>query len=126
MSIIKRLSNIIKSNINDFVDNVKSPQIDSIQTEFVDYQDNPTENTTQTYQTITPDKKEIEYYANLELPYGASFSDIKKSYRTLLKKYHPDLYAQDDENKKIAEKITLKLNESMNYFEEKFSKGEPR
>ena len=35
-------------------------------------------------------KKELDYYANLEVAPGSSFSSIRASYRKLLKKYHPD------------------------------------
>ncbi|MCR6638344.1 MAG: DnaJ domain-containing protein [Sporocytophaga sp.] len=66
-------------------------------------------------------KKEAEYYANLEVKYGAGFSEIKVSYKELIRKYHPDKHVHSEEKRKIAEEITRKLNEAYNYFEKKFN-----
>ncbi len=66
-------------------------------------------------------KKEAEYYANLEVKYGADFSEIKVSYKELIRKYHPDKHVHSEEKRKIAEEITRKLNEAYNYFEKKFN-----
>ena len=57
-----------------------------------------------------------------ELPYGASFDEIKKSYRKLLKKYHPDKFHNDEKKYKIAQDLVDKLNMAYNYFEEKYKK----
>ena len=65
------------------------------------------------------DQREAQYYANLELPYGASFEEVKRSYRKLLKQYHPDRYHLDDRKKKDAEEVTEKLNEAYRYFKQK-------
>ena len=109
MSIFSRVKKIIKSNINSFIDNHK--KIEEKRSNYKTFHNN------QGF-----DNKEAEYYANLEIPYGSSFEEIKKSYRSLLKKYHPDLYAQNIKNQEYAEEITRKLNESFNYFEIKFNK----
>ena len=66
--------------------------------------------------------KEAEFYANLELKYGAGFSEIKEAYKKLIKKYHPDKFNKNEEQRKIAEAITTRLNEAYNYFEKKFRK----
>jgi DnaJ-domain-containing protein 1 len=66
--------------------------------------------------------KEASYYANLELKTGAGFAEIKASYKELIKKYHPDKFNQNEEQRKIAEEITRKLNEAYIYFERKFNK----
>ena len=39
------------------------------------------------------DKRLRELYAQLEVPYGAAFEDVKKNFRRLMRKYHPDLHA---------------------------------
>ena len=59
-----------------------------------------------------------KYYANLELPYGASVSDIKKNYRILMQKYHPDRFSNDLSKKEVAERITKGLNEAYDYFKQ--------
>jgi len=67
-------------------------------------------------------EKERAYYQNLELPYGAPFADIKKSYRRLMKIYHPDLYHNDSEKFEMAQQVSSQLNEAYVYFEQKFGK----
>ena len=62
--------------------------------------------------------KELEYYANLEVPAGAHFDEIKRSYKELLKKYHPDKFHRDQRTE-FAQTITQKLNEAYEYFENK-------
>ena len=47
------------------------------------------------------------YYDILQVNQNASPEIIEKAYKTLAKKYHPDL--QPEENKKQAEKILMKL-----------------
>lgn len=51
-------------------------------------------------------------YANLEVPFGSSFLEVKKSYKKLLRKYHPDKFANNPNKLKIATEITKKINES--------------
>ena len=66
--------------------------------------------------------KEKEYYKALELPQGADFAAIKKSYRKLMKVYHPDLYHNDKEKFEMAKEVSQKLNESYVYFKNKYEK----
>ena len=71
----------------------------------------------------TPEQSlEQEYYANLELPYGAGFDEIKKSYKKLLKKYHPDKFYGDEKKLALAQDVVKKLNLAYSYFEEKYRK----
>ncbi len=51
-------------------------------------------------------------YKNLEVDFGASQEDIRRSYKKLMKKYHPDNYPEDSEKHKLATEITKKLNSS--------------
>lgn len=68
-------------------------------------------------------RKEAEYYANLELKPGSGFAEIKAAYKELIKKYHPDKFSHDEERRKIAETITTRLNEAYTYFEKKYNKN---
>ncbi len=63
--------------------------------------------------------KDREYYEALEVPFGAPFADIKKSYRRLMKLYHPDLFQGDKSKLELAQKISLKINEAYTHFEKK-------
>lgn len=66
--------------------------------------------------------QEAAYYANLELPHGVGYPEIKRAYRDLLKRYHPDRHHQDADKAKVAQAITQRLNEAMGYFEKKFER----
>ena len=110
MSLFNRVKNIIKSNIN-FKNEINTEDIEISSYDEV-YFDDANE---------TPkDNKEEKYYRILELPYGAGFKEIKASYKKLLKKYHPDLYYNNPEKQKTAQKVTEQLNEAYTYFERKY------
>lgn len=51
-------------------------------------------------------------YANLELKYGASFSEVRKTYKRLIKKYHPDRFISEPEKQRVATEITQKITAS--------------
>ena len=51
-------------------------------------------------------------YANLEVPFGADIDTVKKAYKNLIRRYHPDKNAGNPEKLKIATEITKKVNES--------------
>ena len=60
-------------------------------------------------------ESEIEgWYRTLEVPVGADFAIVRKSYRQLLGKYHPDKYAGDPDKyaaaTEVARKITVAYN----------------
>ena len=50
------------------------------------------------------------YYEILQINQNASPEIIDKTYKTLAKKYHPDL--QEESNKKQAEEILKEINEA--------------
>jgi DnaJ-domain-containing protein 1 len=49
------------------------------------------------------------YYANLELPIGASLSEVKAAYRRLMRRYHPDLHQEDPAKAEVATKLAQEL-----------------
>ena len=49
-------------------------------------------------------------YAALEVPYGADFATVRKSYRSLMRKYHPDRHAGSPEKQKAATELAQKLS----------------
>lgn len=125
MSILQRIAKIVKSNIFSFIgNNEESSQSAYAYDDYKDYKNASSDNDNQNLNRKKYDSVEIEYYANLEIPCGSCFSDIKKSYRTLLKKYHPDLHLNNSQDRENAEKITLKLNQAFSYFEDKHNRGE--
>jgi len=61
-------------------------------------------------------KKNTDYlaqdYANLEVDYNVPLEFVSKSYKRLIKKYHPDNFPETSEQHKLATEITKKLNNS--------------
>jgi DnaJ-domain-containing protein 1 len=56
------------------------------------------------------DQEEVRrYYANLELPLGASADEVKAAYRRLMRRYHPDHHQADSERAKVATKLAQEL-----------------
>lgn len=72
------------------------------------------------YETPKPDPQEHlrQDYANLEVPFKSDLDTVKKQYKKLLRKYHPDRFAQDPEKYRSATEITKKLNESFQRIRE--------
>ena len=126
MSLFKRIKNIVRSNINskesvyenDFGLEVN---FDNFRPNFEDIEfDDRVKKAVN--KGADGNSLEQEYYANLELPYGAGFDEIKASYKRLLKKYHPDKFYGNEKKLAIAQEVVKKLNLAYNYFEEKYSK----
>ena len=62
------------------------------------------------------------YYALLGLDDGADMSAIKKAYRQLSMKYHPDKVSHlGDEFKHVAEEKMKELNQAYEFFKKKFA-----
>jgi hypothetical protein len=69
------------------------------------------------------DKRLRELYAQLEVPYGASFEDVKRSFRRLMRKYHPDLHAGNPAKQKTATQLTMSLTQAYNELEQHLTGG---
>src|SRR5262249_50583260 len=65
----------------------------------------------------TRENKIAQYYAQLEVPYGADWDTVKQSYRRLMRKYHPDLHSRDPEKQKIATELAQALTNAYNELE---------
>lgn len=51
-------------------------------------------------------------YANLEVPFGADSETVRRSYKRLVLRYHPDRHGGSPEKQRVATEITKKVNES--------------
>ena len=60
----------------------------------------------------TPGESLRQDYANLEVPFGADIEEVRKAYRTLILRYHPDKHGGNTESQSVALEITKKINES--------------
>lgn len=54
----------------------------------------------------------VQYYANLELPPFASAEDVRRAYKELVRRYHPDKHAGDPERQKIAGELVQSLTKA--------------
>jgi hypothetical protein len=68
------------------------------------------------------DDRIAEYYKVLDLPYGAGFDEVKKSYRQLMRKYHPDRHVGDPRKLKAATELSMRVTQAYNALEEHLKK----
>ena len=61
------------------------------------------------------------HYKTLNLPYGADFEAVKKSYRTLMRKYHPDLHRASEKKQKAANELSIRVTQAYNELEQHLS-----
>ena len=63
------------------------------------------------------DPQLAQYYANLEIPYGADLETVRRSWKGLLKKCHPDLHANDPEKRRVADELSARLTQAYQELE---------
>jgi DnaJ-domain-containing protein 1 len=63
-----------------------------------------------------PDELRLAYAA-LEVPYGSDFATVRKSYRALMRKYHPDRHTGSPEKQKAATELAQKLSAAYQVIE---------
>jgi DnaJ-domain-containing protein 1 len=56
-------------------------------------------------------------YAALEVQPGSDFDTVRKSYRRLMRKYHPDLHTASPEKQRDANNLTQRLTEAYKLLE---------
>ena len=56
-------------------------------------------------------------YAALEVPAGSDFETVRKSYRRLMRKYHPDLHGGTPEKSRAATDLTQRLTQAYKTIE---------
>jgi DnaJ-domain-containing protein 1 len=56
-------------------------------------------------------------YAALEVPQGSDFETVRKSYRRLMRKYHPDLHGGTPAKQRTATDLTQRLTEAYKTLE---------
>lgn len=61
-------------------------------------------------------------YAALEVPFGADFPTVRRSYRALMRKYHPDRHGGSPEKLKTATELAQKLTLAYKLIEQKLRK----
>ncbi|HEY8924851.1 MAG TPA: J domain-containing protein [Polyangia bacterium] len=61
-------------------------------------------------------------YAALELPVGSDFETVRKSYRALMRKYHPDRHTQTPEKQRAANEVAQRLTDAYKLLEKRLRK----
>ncbi len=64
------------------------------------------------YEPEFADQSLRKEYATLEVAFAAPFADVRRSYKRLLHKYHPDRFSGDAEKQTLANEVTQRLNEA--------------
>jgi len=65
------------------------------------------------------------YYANLELPDGASLEEVKAAWKRLMKQYHPDRHAQDPAKRAVANALCAELTHAYKELEKFLTTHDP-
>jgi DnaJ-domain-containing protein 1 len=61
-----------------------------------------------------PDPRLAQLYAQLECPYGADLNTVRKHYRAMMLKYHPDMHSGRPEKQRLATELTQRLTMAYN------------
>lgn len=55
-----------------------------------------------------------EWYRTLNLSVGADLAEVKSAYRSLMRRYHPDMHAGNPQKQKAANELSLKVTAAYN------------
>lgn len=58
-------------------------------------------------------------YAALEVPAGSDFATVRKAYRTMMRKYHPDRHTATPDKQKAANEVAQRLTEAYKLLEKR-------
>ena len=67
--------------------------------------------------TAAGDEAIRKAYAALEVPPGSDFDTVRKAYRRLMRKYHPDLHTSSPDSQKAANDLAQRLTEAYKLLE---------
>ena len=62
-------------------------------------------------------------YAQLECPYGSDLNTVRQHYRTMMRKYHPDMHSGDADKQRLATELSQRLTEAYNELRRSLSAG---
>ncbi len=133
MSLTKRLWNVARANLSDFTSALRNDPLDELSEEERAALDEELKQSVgaragrrarQAYETVndrvnqarpsgpSPEEQRRRWYKTLELQPGATYEEVRKAYRKLLRKYHPDKFAQHPEKYKAATEVTRNVTEA--------------
>ncbi len=118
MSVFSRMYDILKSNISDRFGRDEQDDFDLYDFLKQERQPNAPRNGRKQQNR---DPELAKFYANLETPYGSDLATVRKSYKRLMRKYHPDLHSKDPRKTQIANEIVQGLNQAYSELEKRLA-----
>lgn len=133
MSILSRISRILRANLHIGSD---TPQTDySFYEEYLRKKRSENNSQSQSRHQKPPneetshnrnghpnrDSELAKYYANLEVPYGSDLETVRRAWKQLVRKYHPDFHSENPEKQEIANKLVQELNHAYKELEKRLT-----
>ena len=120
-----RLLRAVRANLNDILDRVHEFEDRGGFQQFVDPLAGGFDDTGRSAPDAATrgDKTIRDYYANLEVPYGADLDTVRAAYRELMRKYHPDRHSGDPERERLATQLTQELTRAYQAIESYLKTG---
>ncbi|MEQ8273515.1 MAG: DnaJ domain-containing protein [Deltaproteobacteria bacterium] len=114
MSLKDRLFNIARAELTDAARRFREGTRGFLDPDDLDVEDIPIREGYTPPPSATPKETALirRYYANLELPIGASAAEVKAAYRRLMRRYHPDRHATDPARTQVANELAQELRKA--------------
>ncbi len=101
MSLFERLARIVRSEM-DSLHNEK--QQENLQEQFEQAHAKARKNFSSNNQSGSGKNQRIAgFYANLEAPYNSDLKTVRKAWKKMVQKYHPDLHSNDPQKVRLVE-----------------------
>jgi hypothetical protein len=122
MTLLRRFKRVVSAHVEDFLVGLQEPtplldafSFDTTVGYATPASDLPPVEDRRSSASAFP-QEALKYYANLELPAGANSADIRRAYRRLIRRYHPDQFSQPAQ-REAAEAVVRQLNAAYAYFQ---------
>ena len=63
-------------------------------------------------------------YAELGIPYGADFKQVRQTWRRLMREHHPDVQGEDPDRQRASTELAQRLNEAFGEIRRRLSGGD--
>jgi DnaJ-domain-containing protein 1 len=63
-------------------------------------------------------------YAELGIPYGADFNQVRRTWRRLMREHHPDVQGEDPDRQRASTELAQRLNEAFGEIRRRLSGGD--
>ncbi len=112
----------VRAGLNELLDRLKEVEEGGEGFEHIG-QDEPDPSGKYTQPKPESEKTLRDYYANLELEYGAGMDEVKVAYREMMRRYHPDRYANDPNMADLSTQISQELTRAYRAIEAYWETG---